>query len=86
VEHGRDAIEECFTGLDVLGLHVAPGDGHPERGARLGVGARRGREARDAVPTLASIALADVERDGAESRAKLLCKVPVTTLDARHDG
>jgi len=86
VQHRRDAIEPRFARLDVSRLDVAPSDGHAERRTRLRVGACRGAKARDAVTTLAAIALGDVERHGAKRSSKLVRKVPVIAPDPGDDG
>jgi hypothetical protein len=62
VEHRRNAVEQLVAGFDVAKLDVPPGHRHAQRRARLGGGACRRGEARDAMAALAGIALRDVER------------------------
>ena len=69
------------SAIDALRRHVAPGDGHPQRGARLCVGARGGGETRDAMAGLAVVALGRVQRDRAESGPELFREIPIVPPD-----
>ena len=75
VEQRGDAVEELLARLHLRAAHVAPGDGHAERGTHLGVGAGSGGVASDASTALVAAALADVEGDGAEGAADLLAQI-----------
>ena len=83
VEHPRDAIEKRVAPLEIVGLDVAPSDRHAQRGARLGIGPRGGREARETMTALAAVALRDVEGAGAERASKLLSQIAVVVADLR---
>jgi hypothetical protein len=84
MKHSRDAIQKRVTRLDVVGLDVAPSDRHAQRGSRLGIGPRCGREARETMAALAAVALRDVEGAGAERASKLLTQIAVVVTDLGH--
>ena len=86
IEHARHAIEQRLARLDVLRVDVAPRDRHPQGGARLGVRARRGREACNAMASLGVISLGRVQSDGTESASELFGEIPVVATDLSDHG
>src|SRR5580700_3791119 len=86
IEHARHAIEQRLARLDVLRVDEAPRDRHPQGGARLGVRARRGREACNAMASLGVISLGRVQSDGTESASELFGETPVVATDLSDHG
>src|SRR5580700_10952153 len=86
IEHARHAIEQRLARLDVLRVDEAPRDRHPQGGARLGVRARRGREACNAMASLGVISLGRVQSDGTESASELFGEIPVVATDLSDHG
>ena len=86
VKHRRDSIEQLLARLNLAGERVAPRDRHAPCGAGLGSGACGGGQAADAMTTLASMALGEVERNRAERGAKLIAQVTIVAPDASDGG
>jgi hypothetical protein len=85
MEHRGHAIEKLFAGLDLVGEHIAPGDGDAESRTRLSVGPGRSREPREPVTALALIALRDVQRHRAERPSELLAQIAVMPPNAANN-
>jgi hypothetical protein len=85
MQHGGDAIQKLFAGLDIAAGDVAPGDCEAKGGTRLCGGPSSGGVAGDAVTALTAMALGDVEGDGAQSPPKLLAEIAVSRPDASDD-
>jgi len=81
-EHGLDAVEKVVADLHVAGVDVAPGDSDTESRARLRAGSRGGAESGDSVAAGTSVALGNVECDGAEGSSQLVGQVSIVVTDA----